>query len=77
MNFVYLSIRNTGTLQQVNTDGFGLVNTTQRLALIFGMKALIIDDERLARNELKRLLEAYPKINVVGEAVNAEDALIK
>jgi two-component system LytT family response regulator len=41
------------------------------------MKALIIDDERLARNELKRLLEAYPKINVVGEAVNAEDALDK
>jgi two-component system, LytTR family, response regulator len=41
------------------------------------MKALIIDDERLARNELKRLLEAYPKINVVGEAVNAEEALDK
>lgn len=41
------------------------------------MKALIIDDERLARNELKRLLEAYPKINIVGEAVNAEDALDK
>jgi sensor histidine kinase YesM len=36
---VYLSIRNTGTLQQVNTDGFGLVNTTQRLALIFGSQA--------------------------------------
>ncbi|MDO1447716.1 LytTR family DNA-binding domain-containing protein [Rhodocytophaga aerolata] len=41
------------------------------------MKALIIDDERLARNELKRLLEAYPKIDVVGEAVNAEEALDK
>jgi two-component system LytT family response regulator len=41
------------------------------------MKALIIDDERLARNELKRLLEAYPKIDIVGEAVNAEDALDK
>jgi len=41
------------------------------------MKALIIDDERLARNELKRLLEAYPKIDIVGEAVNAEEALDK
>lgn len=39
------------------------------------MKALIVDDERLARNELKRLLEAFPKINVVGEAANAEEAL--
>lgn len=41
------------------------------------MKALIIDDERLARNELRRLLEAFPKINIVGEAVNADDALEK
>ena len=41
------------------------------------MKALIVDDERLARNELKRLLEAFPKINVVGEAANAEEALQK
>jgi two-component system LytT family response regulator len=39
------------------------------------MKALIIDDERLARNELKRLLENFPKIQVVGEAANAEEAL--
>jgi two-component system, LytTR family, response regulator len=41
------------------------------------MKALIVDDERLARNELKRLLEAFPKIQVVGEAVNAEEAMEK
>ena len=39
------------------------------------MKTLIIDDERLARNELKRLLEPYHKIEIVGEAANAEDAL--
>jgi two-component system LytT family response regulator len=39
------------------------------------MKALIIDDERLARNELRRLLENFPKINIVGEAANAEEAL--
>jgi two-component system LytT family response regulator len=39
------------------------------------IKALIIDDERLARSELKRLLEAFPKIQVAGEAANAEEAL--
>ncbi|MBC8110458.1 MAG: response regulator [Verrucomicrobia bacterium] len=39
------------------------------------MKTLIIDDERLARNELKRLLESFPRIQVVGEAANAEEAI--
>lgn len=38
------------------------------------MKSLIVDDERLARTELKRLLEPFKDINIVGEAVNAEDA---
>lgn len=41
------------------------------------MKALIIDDERLARTELKRLLAPFKEIKVVGEAVNADDALEK
>ncbi|MEO6992516.1 MAG: response regulator, partial [Lacunisphaera sp.] len=39
------------------------------------MKALLIDDERLARNELRRLLKAHPEIEIVGEAVNATEAL--
>lgn len=39
------------------------------------MKALIIDDERLARNELRRLLENFPRIDIVGEAANADEAL--
>lgn len=39
------------------------------------MRTLIVDDERLARNELKRLLEPYHKIEIVGEAANAEEAL--
>lgn len=38
------------------------------------MKALIIDDERLARQELKNLLVSYPEIKIVGEANNAETA---
>jgi two-component system LytT family response regulator len=41
------------------------------------MKALIIDDERLARKELTNLLQEYPEIDIVGEAVNAEDAIEK
>jgi len=39
------------------------------------MKALIVDDERLARNELRRLLENFPKIEIVGEAANVEEAI--
>jgi two-component system LytT family response regulator len=38
------------------------------------MKALIIDDERLARKELAGLLEKHDGIQVVGEAANAEEA---
>ena len=41
------------------------------------MKALIVDDERLARTELKRLLTPFKDVNVIGEAVNADDALEK
>lgn len=39
------------------------------------MRTLIVDDERLARNELKRMLEPYHKIEIVGEASNADEAL--
>ena len=38
------------------------------------MKALVIDDERLARKELISLLSNYQDIEIVGEAVNADDA---
>ena len=41
------------------------------------MKAIIIDDERLARKELLSLLENHPQIDVVDEAVNADEALEK
>jgi two-component system LytT family response regulator len=39
------------------------------------MKALIVDDERLARVELRRLLAAHPGIEVVGEAASGDEAL--
>ncbi len=39
------------------------------------MKALIIDDERIARQELRRLLGAHPEIEIAGEARTGEEAL--
>ncbi len=39
------------------------------------MKALIVDDERIARQELRRLLAAHPCIEIAGEAHNGEQAL--
>ena len=41
------------------------------------IKAIIIDDERLARNELKKLLMEFPEIEVVAEAANAEEGMEK
>lgn len=38
------------------------------------MRAIIVDDERLARKELMKLLEEHPMIEVVGEAMNADEA---
>lgn len=37
--------------------------------------AIIIDDERLARNELKKMLALHPEIEVIAEAANAEEGL--
>ncbi len=38
-------------------------------------RAVIIDDERLARTELKKLLQEHTEIEIVGEAANAKEAL--
>ena len=38
------------------------------------MKAVLIDDERLARNELRRLMAAFPDVELVGEAANSRQA---
>ena len=38
------------------------------------MKALVIDDEPLARAEMRRLLRAHPDIEIVGEAGDADQA---
>lgn len=41
------------------------------------MKAIIIDDERLARTELRKLLQEFPEIEIVDEAANADEGLQK
>ena len=41
------------------------------------MKTIIIDDERLARNELKKLLQEFPEVEVIGEAANANEGIDK
>lgn len=38
------------------------------------VKAIIVDDENLARQDLASLLEKYPEINIAAEAGNAADA---
>lgn len=41
------------------------------------IKAIIIDDERLARNELRKLLAEHPDIQIIDEASNAEEGVEK
>ncbi|HEX2533075.1 MAG TPA: response regulator [Chitinophagaceae bacterium] len=41
------------------------------------MRAIIIDDERLARAELRKLLLEFPEIEVVDEAANADEGISK
>ena len=41
------------------------------------MRAIIIDDERLARTELRKLLQDFPEVEVVDEAANAEEGIAK
>lgn len=40
-------------------------------------KAVIIDDERLARNELKKLLADFAEVEIIGEAANAKEGVEK
>jgi two-component system LytT family response regulator len=41
------------------------------------IKAIIIDDERLARNELKKLLSQHSEIEIIEEASNVEEGVEK
>ncbi|MFD2909895.1 LytR/AlgR family response regulator transcription factor [Flavobacterium ardleyense] len=37
------------------------------------IKAVIVEDSRLARNELKELLKSHPEIEIIGEAENVDE----
>ncbi len=39
------------------------------------IRTLLVDDERIARAELRRLLQAHAQVEIVAEAGNAEEAL--
>ena len=41
------------------------------------VRTIIIDDERLARNELKKLLQEFAEIEVIDEAANAQEGIEK
>jgi two-component system LytT family response regulator len=41
------------------------------------LKVILIDDERLARSELKRLLQEFPDVEIIGEAANANEGVEK
>lgn len=38
------------------------------------LKAILVDDERLARDGLRRLLKAHEDVEIIGEAKNAQEA---
>ena len=39
------------------------------------IRALIVDDEALARSRLRRLLKAFPEIEVLGEGARGDEGL--
>ena len=39
------------------------------------LRVLLVDDERLARAELRRLLKMHPKVEIIGEAASAAEAM--
>ncbi|MET0637220.1 MAG: response regulator [Chitinophagaceae bacterium] len=41
------------------------------------MRAIIIDDERLARAELRKLLLEFPEVEIIDEAANADEGIQK
>src|SRR6476620_10516782 len=41
------------------------------------MRAILIDDERLARTELRKLLQEFPEIEIVDEAANVDEGISK
>lgn len=64
------SSSDTGLLLKAERYNQRLFSTSQTK-----IRALVVDDERLARVELKRLLSKYADVEIVGEAEDADEAL--
>ena len=45
------------------------------MAMKENIRALIVDDESLARHHVRGMLGAYPEIEVIGECANGRDAI--
>lgn len=45
------------------------------MSRILQIKALIVDDEPLARDRIRELLKEHPEIEVIGEARNGQEAI--
>lgn len=41
------------------------------------IRTILVDDERLARNELRKILADFPEIEIIDEAVHVQDAIEK
>ena len=41
------------------------------------IRTILVDDERLARNELRKILTDFPEIEIIEEAINVQDAIEK
>lgn len=55
---------------------YGLqVDVHQNIIAMKNLKAVIVDEERLARVNLRRLLEQFPEIEIAGEADSCESAV--
>src|SRR6266540_6442725 len=65
------------SLRRVRAGGPGSCGNGGRAAYAMNRpwKAVIIDDERLARTKLRAMLEHYPQISINGEADCGEAAL--
>jgi len=73
ISFIYLSLELS--FSQIELFIFGYYST--QFITMKTIKTLIIDDERLAREELRTILKEYQEIEIVAEAINGIDGIEK
>jgi two-component system NarL family response regulator len=63
---------NIGMLIVINNRGAVM---HERICMIQGVRVLIVDDQRRARQSLKALLGTWPMVETIQEAANGQEAL--